>query len=89
MNRNSGMPVEEQTNYRIEIRGCLDKRWSDWFDRCQIEYGPETTILIGSGMDQSRLRGILSRLWDLNLTVISVNQVTSQIDEQDLTQRRF
>lgn len=89
MNRKSGRPVEGQTSYRIEIRGRLDKCWSDWFDGCQIEYGPQTTILTGSCMDQSRLRGILSRLWDLNLTVISVNQVTSQMDEQDSIQRRL
>ena len=88
MKRKAGKPIEGQINYRIEILGCLDKSWSDWFNGCQIEYDTETTVLTGRRVDQSKLRGILSKLWDLNLTVISVTQVISNVDESDKIQRR-
>jgi len=61
--------------YRIEIQGTLDEKWSDWFNGIRIDQTTDRTILTGMAIDQSRLRGILGKLWDLNLTVLSVRQV--------------
>ena len=69
--------------YQIEVRGRLDREWADWFNGIQIEYGKGTTILIAGVVDQPRLRGILCKLWDLNLTIISVNQLSPLGDKQD------
>jgi hypothetical protein len=66
--------------YRIEIQGSVDGRWSDWFGGMDIvpaqgRDGTLATTLVGPVADQAALRGILNRLWDLNLTLVSVTQV--------------
>jgi hypothetical protein len=80
--------------YRISVRGKLDKRWSDWFDGMTIAFeraddGTYTTTLTGAVSDQARLRGILSKFWDSNLTLLSVTRVeTHEIDPaQDKAER--
>ena len=68
--------------YQITVQGSLDEHWSDWFsglsmsvdDRCGDD--PLTT-LVGVIADQAALRGILSKIWDLNLTVIAVERIES------------
>ena len=72
-----------QVVYRIRVRGRLDEDWSDWFNGMTIEFGSAsdgspTTVLTGTVADQPKLRGILSKIWDLNLTVISATQIESQ-----------
>ena len=60
--------------YQITIQGTLGNNWSSWLDSMAIT-SPENsdiTILSGEITDQPKLRGILSKLWDLNLTIISV-----------------
>jgi hypothetical protein len=60
--------------YQIQVQGKLDERWSDWFSGLAVAVGsenPPVTTLIGS-IDQAALRGILTKIWDLNLMLISV-----------------
>jgi len=61
--------------YEIKIKGCLDPRWSDWFAGLELSHleGNET-LLSGSLPDQAALHGLLERVRDLNLTLISVNR---------------
>ncbi len=61
--------------YQIKVQGRLDESWSGWFDRMDITVEGNTTTLTGAVVDQAALRGILSRLWDLNLALISVNPI--------------
>ena len=68
--------ARESVLYRIKVEGKLDERWSDWFSGLTVvvEDGikdPAVTTLIGS-IDQAGLRGVLSKIWDLNLALISV-----------------
>jgi hypothetical protein len=63
--------------YRIRMEGVLDEKWSDWFNGMGIAFertgdGPPITTLTGAVADQAKLRGMLSKIWDLNLTLISV-----------------
>ena len=60
--------------YEIKIKGYLDTRWSDWFAGLTLTYleGDET-LLSGKLADQAALHGLLERIRDLNLTLISVN----------------
>ena len=61
--------------YEIRIRGLLDPGWSDWFAGLQVTYleGNET-LLAGSLPDQAALHGLLERIRDLNMTLISVTR---------------
>ena len=60
---------------QIKMRGELDASWSAWFSHMTITVDDGMTTLTGAVADQSALRGILIKLWDLNLDLISVNQV--------------
>jgi hypothetical protein len=59
--------------YEIKIKGHLDERWSDWFAGMKLTHleGDET-LLSGSLPDQGALHGLLERIRDLNLKLISV-----------------
>ncbi len=59
--------------YEIRIRGHLDAYWSDWFAGLELAHleGDET-LLSGVLPDQAALHGLLERVRDLNLTLISV-----------------
>lgn len=64
-------------NYQIMISGLLNQNWSDWFAGMAIVSGltvdgATVTRLTGPFADQAALRGVLNRLWDLNLTVLSI-----------------
>lgn len=66
--------------YDIRIQGVLDEQWSDWFNHSTIstEWVDEKiqeTHLIACVPDQAKLRAILNKIWDLNLTVIAVNHI--------------
>ena len=67
--------ADTQPIYQIKMRGELDSSWSAWFSHMTITFDGGTTTLTGAVVDQSALRGILTKLWDLNLDLISVNQV--------------
>ena len=59
--------------YEIKIRGHLDPCWSGWFaDLKLIHLDGDVTLLSGSLPDQAALHGLLERIRDLNLVLISV-----------------
>lgn len=61
----------------IRIKGEIDKGWSDWFGHLTITHSSHgDSIFTGSVRDQAELRGILSRLADLGLELISVTTKT-------------
>ena len=57
----------------IRVRGRLDPRWSTWFDGLTLRPGGDgTTVLSGPVADQAALHGLLQRLRDLGLTLLSL-----------------
>jgi len=62
--------------YEICVEGHLADRWSDWFEGLAIHNNPNgETTLTGLLTDQAALFGVLTKIHDLNLTLISVNDV--------------
>jgi len=57
------------------MQGKLDESWSGWLSGMAITLDDDTTTLTGAVVDQSALRGILTKIWDLNLALISVVQI--------------
>jgi hypothetical protein len=65
--------------YEIRVEGHLADRWSDWFDGLAIRNDLNgETILSGPITDQAALFGMLAKIHDLNLILISVNRSTPQ-----------
>ena len=63
--------------YEIRLQGRLDERWASWFDGMSIEPGPDgTTVLRGPVVDQAALHGLLARLRDLGLPLVSIGPDT-------------
>lgn len=70
--------------YEIKIQGHLDTRWSEWLYGMTITHERDgATTLRGSLPDQTVLHSVLDRLRDMNLPLISVNQIKS--DGQTIT----
>ena len=68
--------------YQIVVQGRLDDSWATWLDgmtiaRTHARDGTPVVVLTGPVADQAALRGLLSRLWDLNLTVIAMRRIES------------
>ena len=61
--------------YQIQVQGRLDEGWSDWFSGMTVMFESGVTTLTGAVADQSALRGILTKIWDLNLTLISITRI--------------
>lgn len=66
--------VEQRATYRIDVQGTIGASWAAWFEGMAIEQRAGI-ITIDAIVDQAALRGLLCRLWDLNLIVRSVNRV--------------
>jgi hypothetical protein len=63
--------------YQIIVKGILDENWSDWFDGFSITTSQET-ILVGPVRDQGSLHGLLAKIRDLGLVLVSVEQVENK-----------
>jgi hypothetical protein len=65
--------------YEIRVGGHLSSRWEAWFDGLTlVRDGDGTTVLSGPIVDQSALHGVLQKLRDLGIPLISVTQLPSE-----------
>ena len=75
--------ASRQTNshhYQIEVGGHLDLNWSDWFDG--VTFTHETsgnTVLTGCFVDQAALYGLLNKVRNLGLSLVSVNPINRKV----------
>ena len=69
-------PRGTATTYEIRVRGELDPQWSSWFDGLHVERArPGETVIVGPVADQSALHGVLARVRDLGMPLLSVRVV--------------
>ncbi|MFC2037633.1 hypothetical protein ACFLYD_06680 [Chloroflexota bacterium] len=71
--------MAEGDRVQIRVEGWIGERWTGWFDGMAIVYEGEeddapVTLLTGPVVDQAALRGLLTKIWDLNLSLISMTQ---------------
>ncbi len=71
--------LDELSVYEIRVKGILEERWSDWFDGFAItpQIG-DITCLTGNVKDQAALHGLLAKIRDLGLILISVNTIETE-----------
>ena len=79
----------EPTIYRLRVKGTLDPSWSAWFDGMGVEAtsGGET-VLSGPVRDQSALHGLLGKIREMGLSLLSVEQ-SKQVDDGAGENRRW
>lgn len=57
----------------IRIEGCLDHQWSEWFEGLQVNTTNDgETVIIGAVMDQAALYGLIGKLRDLGVRLVSI-----------------
>ena len=70
---NKGQKFDNPEKYEIKIKGYLDEKWSDWFDGFTITPQDQNeTLLVGLVSDQGALHGILAKIRDLGLPILSM-----------------
>ena len=70
--------------YRIRVKGNIDDKWSDWFDDFAVIPQPDgETLLTGQVEDQAALHGLLAKIRDLGLPLLSINEAEGQDNSID------
>ncbi|HLO15064.1 MAG TPA: hypothetical protein VK206_09555 [Anaerolineales bacterium] len=79
--------------YELIIKGLLDDHWQQWFEGMTLkrkeseEAGQDSTLIRGRIVDQPALHGLLAKIRDLNLTLLSVRKIaTSDLGDQEQDQ---
>jgi len=78
----NGHEFDQSAAYQIRLTGVIDSSWSDWFDGFSITVQGNETVLVGRVIDQAALHGILAKINDLGLSLISVNKLP-QVGEDE------
>ena len=92
MDTNQKSEFRHLASYQIRILGRLDESWMEWLNGTQITIDKDTSEspisrIDGIVADQAGLRGILTRLWDLNLTLVSLSRTDLEQNTFSTTER--
>jgi hypothetical protein len=69
------LKLSQPVRYQIRVKGVLDSRWTAWFEGLAVTTEEDETIITGSVSDQSALHGLLSKIRDLGLPLVSINRI--------------
>ena len=75
-------PQSNGAIYEIKIKGLLDDHWQQWFEGMSlkrqesVEVDQDFTLIRGRIVDQPALHGLLAKIRDLNLTLLSVREIS-------------
>jgi hypothetical protein len=68
--------AESPAIFQIRVRGHLDQRWTDWFEGLTITQDEDgNTSLTGAVIDQAALFGLIKKIRDLGMQLISINRL--------------
>lgn len=71
----NGKPINKKI-YQIRLKGHLSRQWADWFEGLTITLEEDgNTLLTGPVVDQAALHGLLKKVRDLGMPLLSVNSV--------------
>ena len=71
--------MDRDSYYEIRVEGVLNESWSDWFEGLEIRTDPDGgTTLSGQLIDQAALFSVLTKINNLNLTLIFVAHSSSE-----------
>ena len=78
----------QPTIYQIRVRSHLGSDWTDWFEGLAITLEEDgDTLLTGPVVDQAALHGLLKKVRDLGMSLVSVNRVEiSRAEESEVKQ---
>jgi len=62
-------------DYEIRVEGVLDRQWTAWFEGLEIDSDDSQTVISGPVADQAALHGLLNRVFDLGLVIVSVRRL--------------
>jgi len=75
-----GPDRSESGRYEVRLTGHLDAHWTAWFDGLTVSYKNDgTTVISGQIVDQAALHGLIQRVRDLGLPLVSVGKVDSDL----------
>lgn len=76
LGKESGLEGSQSMVYQIKIKGHLSTMWAEWFTGLTIQLEEDgNTLLIGTVVDQAALHGILKKVRDLGMPLLSVNSI--------------
>lgn len=78
---------QDDIHFQIIVKGWVKESWSKWLGNLSIDPKlddqlRQITILTGNVSDQSALRGLMNQIWDLNLVIISFQQIDTKLDHK-------
>jgi hypothetical protein len=69
-------PADRPAHYEIQVRGVLDRHWSGWFEGLTVSSDErDQTTIAGTVADQAALHGLLTKVRDLGLPLLSVRRL--------------
>lgn len=73
---NTSSPPASPPTYKIQVKGHLDARWAEWFEGMAISNEADgTCVMSGQVADQAMLHGLLVKIRDLSLPLLTVTQL--------------